>query len=123
LVADLLGVVKIDDKNAAQKLTKSYAGHQQKWSANLKEEQEKAEAMEAKVEKDEVRAKYYDLGEVLLKSGLVVTSITLLTRSWHGRGDTGTAAEVELVTYCEVPRLWCDELRRNLSARTSINLL
>jgi hypothetical protein len=37
--------------------------------------------LEVIVEKDEARAKYFDLGEVLLEIGLVVTSITLLTRT------------------------------------------
>jgi hypothetical protein len=46
----------------------------------LKEEQEKAEGLEAKVEKAEARADRYDLGEALLEIGLVITSITLLTR-------------------------------------------
>ncbi len=36
--------------------------------------------MEAKVEKAEARANRFDLGEALLEIGLVVTSITLLTR-------------------------------------------
>jgi hypothetical protein len=81
LAADLLSVVKIDDKNAAQKLAQSYADHQAKWAGSLKEEQGKAEALEARVEKDEARAKYYDLGEVLLEIGMVITSITLLTRN------------------------------------------
>jgi ribosome-binding ATPase YchF (GTP1/OBG family) len=81
LAADLLSVVNLADKDAAKKLAKTYADHQEKWADSLKEEQEKAEGLEAKVEKDEARAKYYDLGEVLLEIGLVVTSITLLTRT------------------------------------------
>jgi uncharacterized protein YlxW (UPF0749 family) len=81
LAADLLGVITIADKDAAQKLAKSYADHQQKWTANLKEEQEKAEALQTKVEKAEARANRFDLGEALLEIGLVITSITLLTRS------------------------------------------
>ena len=79
LVADLLSVVTIDDENAAKKLAKGYADHQAKWADDLKDEQEKAEALEAKVEQAEGRAKRFDLGEVLLEIGLVITSITLLT--------------------------------------------
>jgi uncharacterized protein YlxW (UPF0749 family) len=81
LAADLLSVVTVADKDAAQKLAKSYADHQQKWTASLKEEQEKAEALQTKVEKAEARANRFDLGEALLEIGLVITSITLLTRS------------------------------------------
>jgi len=80
LTADLLSVVTIADKNAAQKLAKGYADHQAKWAENLKEEQEKAEALETKVEQAEARADRFDLAEALLEIGLVITSITLLTR-------------------------------------------
>jgi hypothetical protein len=83
LAADLLSVVMTADKDAAKKIAKSYADHQAKWAEDLKEEQEKAEALEAKVEKAEARADRFDLGEALLEIGLVITSITLLT---HKRG-------------------------------------
>jgi len=80
LAADLLSVVTIADKDAAKKLAKGYADHQEKWADNLKEEQEKAEALETKVEQAEARADHFDLAEALLEIGLVITSITLLTR-------------------------------------------
>ena len=54
--------------------------HQEKWAENLKEEQEKAEALESKVKQAEARADRFDLGEALLEIGLVITSVTLLTR-------------------------------------------
>lgn len=79
LVTGLLNVVTVADKDGAQKLAKGYADHQAKWADDLKDEQEKAEALEAKVEQAEGRAKHFDLGEVLLEIGLVITSITLLT--------------------------------------------
>ena len=47
----------------------------------MKEEQEKAETLETKVEQAEARADRFDLGEALLEIGLVITSVTLLTRS------------------------------------------
>ena len=50
-------------------------------AADLKEEQEKAEALETKVEQAEARADRYDLGEALLEIALVTASITLLTRN------------------------------------------
>jgi hypothetical protein len=81
LASDLLSVVTINDKNAAAKLAKSYAEHQEKWNEDLKQEQEKAEALEKNVEQAETRANRFDLGEALLEIGLVVTSVTLLTRS------------------------------------------
>jgi len=80
LAADLLSVITIADKEAAKKIAKGYADHQAKWADNLKEEQDQAEALEAKVEKAEAKADRFDLGEALLEIGLVVTSVTLLTR-------------------------------------------
>ena len=48
---------------------------------NLKDEQDKAEALEVKVEQAEAKAVRFDLGEALLEIGLVITSVTLLTHS------------------------------------------
>ena len=81
LVSDLLTAVTIADKEAAAKISKAYADHQAKWADDLKEEQEKAESLEAKVEQAEARADRFDLAEALLEIGLVITSVTLLTRS------------------------------------------
>ena len=84
LAADLMGVVTLADKNAAGKIGKAYADHEKKWADELKEEQEKAEALETKVEQAEARADRFDLAEALLEIGLVITSVTLLTRR-HSR--------------------------------------
>lgn len=81
LESDLLSVVTIADKDAAAKIAKGYASHQEKWNADLKEEQEKAGDLEKKVDETEMRADRYDLGEALLEIGLVITSVTLLTRN------------------------------------------
>jgi uncharacterized protein DUF4337 len=81
LAADLLSVMSITDAKAAAKIAKSYSDHQAKWTDDLKEEQEKAEALETKVEQAEARADRFDLGEALLEIALVTASITLLTRN------------------------------------------
>ncbi len=81
LSGDLLSILAVADKEKSEKIAKAYADHQAKWNADLNEEQEKAEALEKKVEQAEARANRYDLGEALLEIGLVVTSVTLLTRS------------------------------------------
>ena len=81
LAADLMDVVTLADKNAAAKMEQAYADHEKKWADELKEEQEKAEAQETKVEQAEARADRFDLAEALLEIGLVITSVTLLTRS------------------------------------------
>ncbi len=81
LTYDLLSVVTIADKQAAAKITKSYADHQAKWTDALKDDKEKAEALEKKVEQAEARANRFDLGEAMLEIGLVISSVTLLTRT------------------------------------------
>jgi hypothetical protein len=81
LSADLLSVLTLADKDKEEKIAKLYADHQAKWNDDLKEEQEKAEAFEKKVEQAEARATRFDLAEALLEIGLVVTSVTLLTKA------------------------------------------
>ncbi len=81
LIADLLGAVAIAHPDVAQKIEKAYADHQSKWAQELKDEQDEAKALEEKVESAESRANRFDLAEALLEIGLVVTSVTLLTRS------------------------------------------
>jgi hypothetical protein len=81
LAGDLLSVMTITDAKAAEKIAKSYKDHQEKWADELKEEQEKAEGLETKVEQAEARANRFDLGEALLEIALVVSSITLLTKN------------------------------------------
>lgn len=80
LAADLLTAVTVGDKSAAARLAKSYADHQSKWADDLKQEQDQAEALEARVDQAEARADRFDLAEALLEIGLVITSVTLLTR-------------------------------------------
>ena len=81
LAGDLLSVLTLADKEAAAKITKAYADHQAKWTDDLKEEQQKAEALETTVGRAEVRANRFDLSEALLEIGLVISSVTLLTRA------------------------------------------
>jgi hypothetical protein len=80
LIEDLLGVVTVNDKAAAAKILSGYKAHQAKWNDDLNEEQSKAKEFEEKVEHAEKRATKFDLSEALLEIGLVITSITLLTR-------------------------------------------
>jgi hypothetical protein len=81
LASDLMGVVSLGNKDAATKIQKAYADHQKKWADELNDEQGQAQAIEKKVEQSEARADRFDLGEALLEIALVVTSVTLLTRS------------------------------------------
>ena len=81
LAGDMLSAITVADKDKAEKIAKAYADHQAKWNADLNEEQEKAKGLEERVEHAEARADRFDLGEALLEIGLVITSVTLLTRS------------------------------------------
>ena len=81
LETDLMSVVALDNKDAAAKLAKGYADHEKKWAAELTQDQTTATALQASVDKGEAKADRFDLGEVLLEIGLVIVSITLLTRS------------------------------------------
>ena len=80
LAEDMLSVVAVGDRAAATKILNGYKSHQDKWTADLNDEQNKAHEFEDKVEHAERKATKYDLSEALLEIGLVVTSITLLTR-------------------------------------------
>jgi hypothetical protein len=98
LITELLGVVTVDDKDAAKKIAKGYADHQEKWAEDLKDEQKEAKGLEEEVELAERKAKFFDLAETLLEIGLVVSSVTLLTRSriyWYlgiGASAVGVAS-------------------------------
>ena len=80
LAADMLGVVQLVDKEKAAKLIEGYKKHQEQWNDDLEQGKEKAEAVEKQVEAAELRANRFDLAEALLEIGLVITSVTLLTR-------------------------------------------
>jgi hypothetical protein len=80
LESQLLGVVSLADKEKAAKDLKDNADHQGKWNQDLDEIQKEAKALESEVKVAEARANRFDLGEALLEIGLVVTSVTLLTR-------------------------------------------
>jgi hypothetical protein len=90
LTADLLSALPIRDAGAANKVTDSYKSHHDKWNEDLTEEENKARELESEVRKSERHGDRFDLGEALLEIGLVITSITLLTRQrtywWLGMG-------------------------------------
>jgi hypothetical protein len=81
LNSDLLGAVTVTNPAAAEKIRKSYADHEAKWDSEMQDEQNKARELDAEVTLAEKRAGRFDLSEALLEIGLVITSVTLLTRS------------------------------------------
>ncbi|HEY0757819.1 MAG TPA: DUF4337 domain-containing protein [Acidisarcina sp.] len=88
LTGDLLSALALRDPIVAKKIGDGYASHQAKWNQDLKDEEAEAKSLEADVGFAERRASRFDLGEALLEIGLVVTSITLLTkqRAYWGLG-------------------------------------
>jgi hypothetical protein len=77
----LLSDLTVADKDKTAKDAKDFADHQAKWAQDLPNLQKEAQDFEADVRLAERRADFYDLGEALLEIGLVVSSVTLLTRS------------------------------------------
>jgi hypothetical protein len=92
----MLSVLAVHD-DSAKKLMENYKTHSAKWAGDLQQEEDKAHEYEAEVRRAERRANRFDLGEALLEIGLVITSITLLTRQrgyWYlgvGFGIAGLA--------------------------------
>jgi hypothetical protein len=88
LAARLLHDLSVADKDAAKKDARDWADHQDKWAEDLKQGEDQAHQQEGKVRENEqkvaeaeARANRFDLAEALLEIGLVITSVTLLTRS------------------------------------------
>lgn len=80
LTADLLTALQVHDQAAANKVLEGYRNHLAKWNQDLADSEKEARGLETEVGNAEHRADRFDLGEALLEIGLVVTSITLLTR-------------------------------------------
>jgi hypothetical protein len=81
LVTSLMSVVALSDKEAAAKKVKAYTDQIKKSTGEQSQLQAEGNALQAKVKVGEAQSDRYDLGEVLLEIGLVITSVTLLTRS------------------------------------------
>ncbi len=100
LVTGLMSVVAISDKEAAAKEVKAFDDQIKKSTGEQSQLEAEANALQAKVKVGEAQSDRYDLGEVLLEIGLVITSVTLLTRSriyWYlGMGSSvlGIAAAI-----------------------------
>jgi Domain of unknown function (DUF4337) len=69
------------DPKATESMLSQYRAHIAKWDADLNEEQEKALDFEKEVRHAEARAGRFDLGEALLQISVVLSSVTLFTRS------------------------------------------
>jgi Domain of unknown function (DUF4337) len=73
-------LIATKDAEAAAKLKEKYAAEAERYRDELKDIQTEAKKLEDEIQAATARANRFDLGEVFLEIGLVVTSITLLTR-------------------------------------------
>ena len=79
LFIDLTSVETTTDAAALAKLREKYSGEASRYKDEQKEIEDKAREMEAEVAHERNRAVRFDLAEVFLEVGLVITSITLLS--------------------------------------------
>jgi hypothetical protein len=86
LFVDLTSVEATSDAATLGKLREKYSGEATRYKDEQKEIEDKAREMEAEVAHERNRADRFDLAEVFLEVGLVITSITLLSGRkifWH----------------------------------------
>ncbi len=99
---DLTSLLSTTDSSALAKLREKYSAEATRYKDEQKEIEDKAREMETEVVTEMKRADRFDLAEVFLEVGLVITSITLLSGRrlfWAvgivlgvlGIGITGTA--------------------------------
>jgi uncharacterized membrane protein YeiB len=84
-VADVLTALHANSEDVS-KLAEKQSTYAESETDKATEEQNKAKEIEEKVELAERKAERFDLGEALLQIGVIITSITLLTRKqiyWH----------------------------------------
>jgi hypothetical protein len=79
-VDELLKVLPLKDSAGAEALVKKNEATIEKQKGDQEKIQEDAKELEAEVDHLTHQANHYDLGETLLEVGLVVCSITLLTK-------------------------------------------
>jgi hypothetical protein len=83
IFADLASVIAMSDAQNAAKLRQKYQSEADKYRDEQKDIDSEARKLEEETNRERRRADRFDLGEVFLEIGLVVTSITLLSgRRW-----------------------------------------
>jgi Domain of unknown function (DUF4337) len=86
LFSELSGLMNGNDAGGIAKFREKYAQEAERYKHEKDEIQEEARKLEREVGTERRRANRYDLAEVFLEIGLVITSITLLsgrTLFWH----------------------------------------
>jgi hypothetical protein len=80
LFLDETSVFTLQNSEELEKVKEKYRKEAERYGEQQKEAEAKARAEEDEVRKQQRRSDRFDLGEVLLEAGLVICSITLLTR-------------------------------------------
>lgn len=80
LLNQLLAVMSVKDATKANQTSEQLRQQSDKYSQDKDKLQTEARKLEAEVQVQQRKANRFDLGEALLEVGLVITSITLLTR-------------------------------------------
>ena len=86
IFADFASIMTANDASKAAQLQKKYQKEADRYRDEQKEIDAEAKKLEQETEHERRRADRYDLGEVFLEIGLVVTSITLISGRrifWH----------------------------------------
>lgn len=86
LFADLSAVISTKDAESAEKFHEKYSAEAERYRDDQKELDAKARELEKETDLARRKADRFDLGEVLLEIGLVITSITLFSGRrifWH----------------------------------------
>ena len=87
IFADLASVIATSDAQNAAKLKEKYQSEADKYRDQQKDIDSEARKLEEETNHERRQADRFDLGEVFLEIGLVVTSITLLSgRRWFWYG-------------------------------------
>ena len=103
---DLTALTPTTDAAALTKLREKYSQEAERYKDEQKEIESEARKLESEFSMERKRADRYDLGEVFLEIGLVITSITLLSGRrmfWHLGMVMGVVGIVVAVTGCAGP--------------------
>lgn len=77
---DLLSMIEFKDQAQAEKIREKYHHEAERYTKEQAEIEEKAKDLEQESAAEQRRANRFDLGEVSLEVGLVITSLSLLSR-------------------------------------------
>ena len=100
-LADLLGALAPADKQKAEALRQQYLNEGESYSGDKDDISEKAKEFESERDRLSRRANRFDGGEALLEVGLVICSITLLTKRrifWFGGSLVGAIGVIVALT-------------------------